>query len=218
MMHGTHHPRGLFVPARLRDVGPALIVLFLVLSTTIVQALAESPRKIDATTALLIIDVQEFYFPGGAIPLEEPEEASRNAGKLLEKFRAENRMVVHVGHNVSKEAAFHADVMPKDGEKIFIKDEVSAFNGTDLLDYLRENEIERLVICGMQTHMCVEAAVRAAHDFGFECILVGDACATRALSFKGRSIDATDVHYSTLGTLDRTYATVVDTDTFLKEY
>lgn len=214
----SNHPRSNLTPARLREIGPKLVVLLVALISMSVPTHAESPRKIDAGTALLVIDVQEFYFAGGAVPLDEPEAASRNVGKLLEKFRAENRMVVHIGHNVSKEEAFHADVMPKDGEKIFIKDEVSAFNGTDLLEYFRDNKIERVVICGMQTHMCVEAAVRAAHDLGFECILVGDACATRTLEFEDKSIEASEVHYSTLSSLNRTYATVVDTDKFLKTY
>jgi nicotinamidase-related amidase len=172
----------------------------------------------DAGTALLIIDIQEFYFPGGFAPLEKPEAASRNVARILEKFRANDRLVVHVGHNVSKEKAFHKDVMPLDGEKIFFKDEVSAFNGTDLNEYLRENKIDRLVVCGMQTHMCVEGAVRAAYDLGFECILIGDACATRTLKFEDKSIDAAEVHFSTLSSLNGNYATVVDTETFLRTY
>jgi nicotinamidase-related amidase len=214
----SNQARSNLTPARLRGIGPKLVVLLGALISMSVPTQAESPSKIDAGTALLVIDVQEFYFAGGAVPLDKPEAASRNVGKLLEKFRAENRMVVHIGHNVSKEEAFHADVMPDDGEKIFIKDEVSAFNGTDLLEYLRDNKVERLVICGMQTHMCVEAAVRAAYDLGFECILVGDACATRTLKFEDKTVEASEVHYSTLSSLNRTYATVVDTDTFLKTY
>jgi nicotinamidase-related amidase len=183
-----------------------------------VQVNAERPPEAEAITALLIIDVQEFYFPGGALPLAEPEAASLNANKLLQKFRDENKIVIHVGHIVSKEGAFHTDVKPREGEKIIMKDEVSAFNGTDLLQYLKENKVERLVICGMQTHMCVEAAVRAASDLGFDCVLVGDACATRVLKYKDNTVSAQDVHNSTLSSLNSAYADVVDTETFLKTY
>lgn len=166
-------------------------------------------------TALLLIDIQDFYFPGGAVPLHDPEAAARNAARLLERFRAEGRPVVHVGHRAKAGIGFHATVAPREGERIFHKSEVSAFNGTELLAYLRELTIERLVIAGMQTHMCVEAAVRAAHDLGFECVLVEDACATRNLTYQGREVSAGDVHASTLATLDRTYAKVVDTETYL---
>ena len=177
-----------------------------------------APPAGDKVTALLIIDIQDFYFSGGALPLVGSEAAGRNAARILEKFRKEGRLVIHVGHNAKNNMGFYEAVAPRSGEKVFYKNEVSAFNGTDLLSYLREQKVQRLVIMGMQTHMCVEAAVRAASDLGFECILIGDACATRNLKYKNREISAEDVHDATLSTLDRTYATVVDTETFLSTY
>jgi nicotinamidase-related amidase len=198
---------------------PAIVVCALALiPASVLSRAAVAPTAKEKVTALLIIDVQDFYFPGGAVPLVGPEEASRNAAKILEKFRTEGRPVIHVGHNATKGMGFRAEVAPRDGEKIFFKDEVSAFNGTDLLPYLRDLKVQRLVIAGMQTHMCVEAAVRAASDLGFEVVLVGDACATRNLKYRDREVNAADVHASTLATLDRTYATVVDTETFLSAY
>jgi nicotinamidase-related amidase len=178
------------------------------------QAVPAPPAK-ERVTALLIIDIQDFYFPGGAMPLVGPEAASLNAARILEKFRREGRLVVHVGHNAKDKKGFHESVAPGNGEKVFMKNEVCAFNGTDLLPYLEEMKVRRLVIVGMQTHMCVEAAVRASSDLGFEVILVGDACATRDLKYKDRVVSAADVHAATLAALDRTYATVVDTETFL---
>ncbi|MEJ2720093.1 MAG: cysteine hydrolase family protein [bacterium] len=198
---------------RLRLAGIAFLILCL---TASVPAAAYAQDESGAKTALLVIDVQEFYFPGGAMPLDRPESAARNCGKLIEKFRSDGRLIVHVAHKASKGAGFDANVTPRDGEKVIVKDEVNAFNGTDLLAYLRDNGIDRLVICGMQTHMCVEAAVRAAHDLGFECVLIRDACATRALEFGGRTIGAEDVHDSTLSALDGTYAAVIDTKTFIE--
>jgi nicotinamidase-related amidase len=169
----------------------------------------------EPATALLIIDIQDFYFPGGAMPLEEPEAAAANAAKVLAAFRAAGRPVIHVRHDVKDGGAIHASVAPIEGEKVFTKSEVSCFNGTEVLAYLHELGIKRLVLVGMQTHMCLEAATRAAYDLGFECIVVGDACATRDLTYGGTTVKAADVHASTLATLDRTYATVVDTETFL---
>jgi nicotinamidase-related amidase len=176
---------------------------------------ALAPAAQEKVTALLIIDIQDFYFPGGAMPLVLPEAASRNAAKVLEKFRAEGRPVIHVGHNAKDGVGFYETVKPVSGEEVFYKDEVNAFKGTGLLAYLEERKVQRLVIVGMQTHMCVEAAVRAASDYGFECIVIGDACATRTLKYKNREISAECVQEATLATIDRTYATVVDTETFL---
>jgi nicotinamidase-related amidase len=106
-------------------------------------------------------------------------------------------------------------VKPLVTEKVISKDGVNCFLKTDLLDYLKNNKTDTLVICGMQTHMCVEAATRAASDFGFKCILIHDACATKDLKFGERTIKAEDVHYSTLSTL-KSYALVKSTNEYLK--
>jgi nicotinamidase-related amidase len=169
----------------------------------------------EPTTALLIVDIQDFYFPGGKMPLVEPEAAAANAGKILAAFRAEGKPVIHVRHDAEPGGSIHASVAPIEGEKVFTKSEVSCFNGTQLLAYLKEIGVERLVIVGMQTHMCLEAAVRAAHDLGFEVTVISDACATRDLTYGDRTVPAADVQASTLATLDRIYAKVVDTKTFL---
>ncbi len=95
---------------------------------------------------------------------------------------------------------------PVEGEKVISKDQVNAFLDTGLLEALHADSIEALVICGMQTHMCLEAAVRAAHDFGFACTVVQDACATRALQYEEQIIPAKNVHYSTIQTLQGNYA------------
>jgi nicotinamidase-related amidase len=169
-------------------------------------------------TALLIIDVQEFYFPGGRMQLENPETAGINAGLLLDAFRKQGFPVYHVRHNFEPGGDIHPYVKPLPGETVISKDEVNAFLGTGLLDQLRRDSIEQLVICGMQTHMCVEAAVRAAHDYGFKCLLAADACATRAIQYEEHIISASNVHYSTLSTLQGTYARVLTTDAILREF
>jgi nicotinamidase-related amidase len=169
-------------------------------------------------TALLIIDIQDFYFPGGSLPLVNPEPASLNAQKILKKFREKKLLVVHVRHNTKSGAGIHDNVKPVKGEKVITKNYANSFRETDLLEYLNKHQVKRLVIVGMQTHMCVEAATRAACDLGFECILVQDACATRALTFQDKTVSAKDVHYSTLSTLSPTYAAVIDTKTFLEKF
>ncbi len=167
-------------------------------------------------TALLIVDVQMFYFPGGALPLVNPEPAALKAKTLLEKFREMKLPVIHIKHNSKSGSDIHTYVQPIDGEKVILKDYANSFRGTDLLEYLIQNRIKRLIICGMQTHMCVEAATRAAVDYGFECVVIEDACATRDLKYKDKVVKAEDVHYSTLSALESSYAKVMNLDEFLK--
>jgi nicotinamidase-related amidase len=166
--------------------------------------------------ALLIIDIQDFYFPGGKSALAEPGKAAANAALLLENFRSKKQLVIHVRHNSEPGGKINDIVKPLTTEKIVSKNEVNCFIRTDLADFLKINMIDSLVICGMQTHMCVEAATRAASDMGFKCILIHDACATKDLKFGDKIINAADVHYSTLSTL-KNYALVESTEDYLKK-
>lgn len=169
-------------------------------------------------TALLIVDVQEFYFPGGRMQLENPELAGMNAGLLLDHFRNKEMLVYHVRHNFEPGGDIHPYVKPIEGEAVISKDQVNAFAGTGLLEMIQRDSVEQLVICGMQTHMCMEAAVRAANDYGFTCLVASDACATRALQYEEHIIPAKNVHYSTLSTLQGSYARVLTTDAIIREF
>ncbi len=50
------------------------------------------------TTALLVIDIQNDYFPNGKMALTNPEKATQNAAKLLSHFRNTGAPVFHVQH------------------------------------------------------------------------------------------------------------------------
>lgn len=193
-----------------KTIGISLIMFFL-----LTAFLYPAPEKGDNATALLLIDIQDFYFPGGRSPLENPEKASLNAQKILKKFREKGMLVVHIRHNAQSGAEIHKHVTPLKDEKVISKDYVNSFKDTDLLEYLRARKVKHLVICGMMTHMCVEAAVRAAHDFGFDSSLIGDACATRDLRYGNQVIKAVDVHLSTLSSLNGYYTKVMNTKEYL---
>lgn len=166
-----------------------------------------SAQNIDST-ALILIDIQDFYFPGGGAELVEPEKAAEQAGKVLSYFRENNGLVVHVAHKVKQGGDIRNSVAPKKGEKVVWKTEVSCFNGTDLHAYLQRRGIIDVVLVGMQTHMCLEGGTRAAYDLGYKCTVIADACATRDLKYADKTIKAADVHASTLATL-KSYAKVL---------
>jgi nicotinamidase-related amidase len=186
-----------------------LTIAFIISLITSVQS-----QSIDST-ALIIIDIQNFYFPGGASELVEPEKAAEQAKILLNYFRENKGLVVHVKHDFSPGGEIHQLVKPFDSEKVFTKKEVNAFLNTGLNEYLKQNNIKYITLCGMQTHMCLEAGTRAAHDLGYNCTVVEDACATRDLKFGEVTVKAKDVHYSTLSTL-KSYGKVVNLKEFLE--
>ncbi len=189
----------------------SLVFLILFLSTNLTMAQSENKK-----TALVIIDIQNFYFPGGSLPLFESNKAAENARILLIAFRENKMPVIHIRHNASSGAEIHKLVSPENNEKVISKDKANAFLETDLLNYLNENNIADLVLCGMQTHMCLEAATRAASDYGFNCTVIDDACTTRDLKFGDIIVKAQDVHYSTLSTLNGTYAKIKTTKEYLE--
>lgn len=178
--------------------------------------------------ALLVIDIQTFYFPGGMVPLDAPEAAAKQAAKVIAAFRAAGRPVIHVQHlpkdvdtpdptGIQEQYRIHADVLPAKGEIVVGKHHANSFRDTELLAILRELGVKRLVVTGMQTHMCVEAAVRAAADYGFEVTVVHDACATRDLEFDGTTVPASQVHAGALAAMSGSYAEVVSADEFFGE-
>jgi nicotinamidase-related amidase len=177
-------------------------------------------------TALLLIDLQNDYFEGGAMTLDGADAAVANAARLLADFRGRGLPVVHVRHVSTRPGAtfflpgtrgaeIHAAVAPRDGEAVIVKHFPNAFRETALESLLRERGVARLAIAGMMTHMCVDTSTRAAADMGFACTLAHDACATRTQAFGGRSVAAADVQAAYMAALNGAFARVVATDQIL---
>ncbi len=173
--------------------------------------------------ALVIVDIQNDYFPGGANPLYEPEAAATAAAGVLEAFRSAGDPVIHVQHVWdAPDATFmrpgtdgveiHPAVAPREGETVISKEAPNAFLGTALEHTLREAGVDALVVCGMMTSMCVDATVRAAADLGFAVSVAHDACAAPALAFGGVEVPAPSVHAAFIAALGDAYAAVASAD------
>jgi nicotinamidase-related amidase len=178
--------------------------------------------------ALVVIDLQNDYFPGGKWTLHGIEAAADNAARLLAAARACGDLVVHVRHEFPTAAApfftpgsAGAQIHPKarnlDGEPVILKHHVNAFRETELKGLLDRHGIEEVVICGAMSHMCVDAATRAAHDHGYCCVVVHDACASRDQEFEGVVLPAEQVHSAFMAALRFGYATLVSTEEHLAQ-
>lgn len=178
-------------------------------------------------TALLVIDIQNDYFPGGKYPLVNPEAAAKNAYTLLQCFREHGGHHVHIQHiSLKPDAAFfikgdsgsdiHDSVAHFEGEPIVYKHYPNSFRETNLLEMLKGWGIERVIITGMMTHMCVDATARAAADFGFQVWIAEDACATRDLQHSGTTIPAEQVHKAFLAAL-KSYGQVMPTEQIIAQ-
>ncbi|GAA2452393.1 cysteine hydrolase family protein [Agromyces soli] len=185
------------------------------------------------TRTLLIIDIQQDYFPGGRHPLVGPEAAAERAAEVLAAWRERGEPVVHIQHVWdAPDAAFfqpgtpgveiHPSVAPRDGETLLTKALPNAFLGTGLERVLREQHAAtaaegapQLVVMGMMSSMCVDATVRAAADLGFQVTVVHDACAAPDLAFGGVTVPAAQVHAAFMAALGDSYAAVTSTEELL---
>lgn len=172
--------------------------------------------------ALVLIDIQNDYFSGGAMELVGTEAAAQNAALLLSAFRARGWPVVHIQHIATRPGAtfflpgtpgadIHSSVQPQAGESVFTKHFPNAFRDTPLLDFLRLHQAQQVVFAGNMTHLCIDTSVRAAADMGFVCSLAHDACATKALAFHGVQVPAAQVHASYLAGMNGSFAKVLPT-------
>lgn len=180
------------------------------------------PAGAPMDTALVIVDIQNDYFPGGQMTLEGSVEAAENAGRLLAAFRERGLPVFHVRHLSTRPGAtffvpgtpgadIHPAVAPRAGEPVLQKSFPNAFRGTTLHEDLGRAGAKKLVIAGMMTHMCIDTTVRAAFDLGYACRLAHDACATRALAFGGETVPAREVHRSFVAALHGLFCTAAGT-------
>lgn len=171
------------------------------------------------TQALLIVDIQNDYFPGGAMELEGSLLAGAKAGQLLQAFRRKSKPVIHIQHVSTRPGAtfflpntkgveIHDSVAPQPGETVIQKHYPNGFRETPLLEHLKQLGVDELVIAGMMTQMCIDTTTRAAADLGFQCSLAHDACATRAQSFGGVTVPAAQVQTAFLAALNGAFAKV----------
>ncbi len=172
--------------------------------------------------ALVIVDVQRDYFPGGRMELVGAEAAAGRASELLAAFRESGEPVFHVQHVFQSEdapfftpgsagAEIHPEVTPRADEPLIVKHQPNAFLDTPLEDELHRAGVGDVVICGMMTSMCVDASARAAADLGFRTSIAADACAAPDLRSGDDVIPGATVHKAFLAALGSLVADVRDT-------
>ncbi|MFT4961703.1 MAG: nicotinamidase-related amidase [Paracoccaceae bacterium] len=146
-----------------------------------------------------------------------------NAARLLNHARAQGDMVVHVRHQMpSADAPFfrpgttgaeiNASVAPIGDEPVIVKARPNSFAGTDLFERLQKADIQSVDICGAMSQMYIDAATRAAVDFGIQVSVAKDACGAKEMTFGIISLTAEQVHAAFMAPLAMSYAQVVSTE------
>jgi nicotinamidase-related amidase len=177
-------------------------------------------------TGLILVDIQNEYFPGGRMELAGIHRAAANAREVLTIFRDKRWPLFHVQHLSTQTDAplftpntpyveLHENVRPLPGEQVVQKHFPNSFHQTPLLSELRARSVDQVVIVGAMSHMCIDATTRAAYDLGMKCTLIHDACATRDLEFGGKTVAAEQVHASFVAALGWWYAELKSAADFL---
>jgi nicotinamidase-related amidase len=143
--------------------------------------------------ALIVIDLQNDYFPGGAFPLSNTEATLSHVELAIRKARATGVPVVHVQHVADpaqgiapffNEGTSGAEIHPRimaaaPDAPVVVKHFADSFERTNLHGTLQRLGVDQLILCGMMTQNCVThtALSRQADRYGKVTVLT-DACTT----------------------------------------
>ena len=178
--------------------------------------LPTAPARL-AESTLILIDCQNTY-TRGVMELEGVQDALDETSTLLDRARTAGIPIIHIQHrdgpgslyDVDGESgAIVAQVAPRDGEPVVVKNYPNSFVGTDLEQRLKSLGASNLVLAGFMTHMCVNSTARGAFNLGFAPTVVAAATATRALPGVDTTVPAAAMQSASLAAVADLFAIVV---------
>ncbi|NRD77077.1 cysteine hydrolase [Bacillus sp. BRMEA1] len=128
--------------------------------------------------ALIIVDMQEVFFNEPHNYLFNKEQLVSNINKLIKQAHEKNIKVIFIQHTDQQEESelyegkddwkLHKNLLISDSDKVIQKTKWDSFYQTELLAYLKSNEIDQLIFAGAQTEFCLDTTIRAAYSLGFQ--------------------------------------------------
>ena len=159
-------------------------------------------------TAFIIIDVQNILVETGF----QTKGLLEKISYLQNQARSKNIEIIYVQHIENPEAQTSEDwqlsalLNRKLDEKVFQKRYNSMFKETGLKEYLDQQGIEKLVLCGMQTEYCVDTSVKVAFEHGYKLVVPEGTVTT----FDGDDIPAETINNFYENIWDERFADVLD--------
>lgn len=162
--------------------------------------------------ALIVIDIQQDYFPGGVLPLWQAEETEARIVAAIGKGRAAGDRIILIRHVSTQDSGLFAKggtgnvirpaILDAAGDApVVIKHFADAFQETDLATHL--DGVDELLICGMMTQNCVVFTALSKAAEPYEMQVIGDLCtaplevvhliALNAIGSKRRLVNASEV-------------------------
>jgi nicotinamidase-related amidase len=179
-----------------------------------------APRRV-----LIVIDAQQEYFTG-LLPIQYPprEESIQRMVAAVEAAEQAGIPVVMVQHSAGEDAPvfnpgkeewqLHPSLEERRSSdwKSVVKQYSSAFSGTGLAEWLRENGVDTVTLAGYMTNNCIIASASDTEIHGFTAEVLSDATGAIDISNSAGTVDAKTVHTTLLALLNSNFAAVVTTD------
>lgn len=136
-------------------------------------------------TALMVIDLQKGMFSPNPIFLAE--DVLNRVQQLIEKARERSMPIVYIQHHAKPGKPLergmegwqiHPQIAPQAEDIVVEKGNPDAFHATILQQTLEHLGVTKLLICGIQTEVCVDTTTRRAYSLGYHCTLIKDAHST----------------------------------------
>jgi len=135
-----------------------------------------SPDKLSSkVNALIIIDLQEKIIR----PIFNKDSIIKNIKKLVNAYQILGENILISEQNPLKLGATIPELLPKNGFKKIEKMEFSLANIKEFLEELKNKKITNLIVCGIETHICIQQTALDCLQKGLEVILVSDAMSSR---------------------------------------
>ena len=176
--------------------------------------------------ALLVIDVQNEYFTG-KLPVTYPSGNLDNILQVIKTAHEKDIPVIVVRHTQPQadtpifkqgtpEWELHPEIAKQPYALLIDKQLPGSFTNTELETWLRDREIDTVVISGYMTQMCCDTTARQAAHLGFAVEFLSDATGTLSFNNNAGSASDEELHRATLVAQDTFISKVLSTSTWLK--
>ena len=125
--------------------------------------------------ALIIVDIQEKIIN----PVFNKDSITKNIKKLIDAYQILEENIFVSEQNPLKLGKTIPELLPKGGFNKIEKMEFSLANIKEFLKELKNKKITNLIVCGIETHICIQQTVLDCLQKGFEVILISDAMGSR---------------------------------------
>jgi len=175
-------------------------------------------------SALLVIDAQQSFYHRGYQNTAELPAFERSISALIDGCHARGIPIVDVFHveetgpfSLASGLVKRLPFLTHKAVKKVQKRVHNALTDSGLDTWLRAQQVDHLIICGMRTEQCCETTARVASDLGYRVTFVTEATLTFPICHQGITLSISDLRHRTECVLINRFATIRNVGVSLQE-